>query len=175
MTTRTRQRGLFESQANIYLAAALLVAAALLHGTIIPMLGWRPDLMLVLVVTWSLLRGLPEGLLWAFAGGILLDLLSGGPFGAFTIALLVAALMAGVIHRAAFHVGLLQVAVVALATFAYEVVYLAILATTDYAANWNSLTGNLGPSLALNITLFILLSRPLAWLHRKTAAQSMEW
>ena len=175
MTTRSRQRGLFETQANIYLAAALLLLAALLHGTIVPGLGWRPDVMLVLVVTWSLLRGLPEGLLWAFGGGVLLDLLSGGPFGAFTLALLAAALVAGAVHRRAFHVGLLQVGVVALATFIYEAVYLVVLATGNHNANWAILARNLGPSLALNILLFIVLSRPLAWLNRKTAAESLEW
>ena len=175
MSARSRQRGLFATQANLYIAALLLLAAVLLHGTLVPMLPWRPDVMLVLVVTWSLLRGLREGLLWAFAGGVLLDLLSGGPFGAFTIALLAAALLAGAVHRAAFHVGLLQMAVVATSTLIYEAVYLTALATTDHAASWSLLARNLGPSLVLNILLFIVLSRPRAWLNRKTAAASLEW
>ena len=57
--------------------------------------GIAPDLMLLLVVSWSLLRGARASIPLALAGGLLLDLLSGGPFGAATIALLVAGVIIG--------------------------------------------------------------------------------
>ncbi len=168
MASPRRRRSLFATPANIYLMAALVLVMALLQVTWLPLIGWRPDLMLVLVVSWSLLRGPEEGVLWAFVGGVLLDLLSGGPFGAFTVALLLAALVAGVVHRAAFGAMLLQVAVMAVTTFLYHVVYLAVLASTEYTADWAFASRIIGPALAWNILLLLLLYRPLAWVNRRT-------
>ena len=85
MLNGRQRRGLFAVPVNVYLLIALVVAAAVIHVTWLPRLPVRPDLMLVLVVAWSLLRGVEEGLLWAFIGGVLLDLLSVGPFGGFTV------------------------------------------------------------------------------------------
>jgi rod shape-determining protein MreD len=52
--------------------------------------GLTPDLVLLVVISWGLLRSLDEVIPLALAGGLLLDLLSGGPFGAATVSLTVA-------------------------------------------------------------------------------------
>ena len=44
----------------------------------------RPDLVLLLVLAWSMLRGLTEGTIGGVAGGLALDLLSSAPFGLHT-------------------------------------------------------------------------------------------
>jgi rod shape-determining protein MreD len=174
VATQRRQRGLFWTPANIYLIVALVIGMALLHVTWLPLMAWRPDLMLVVVVIWSLQRGLREGLVWAFFGGALMDLLSAGPFGAFTLALLVAALVAGLAHRAAFNAWLLRVSVLALATFLYHVVYLGVMLTAGYG-RWATTSQLLGPALGLNLLLFLLLYRPLAWANRRPAGVDMNW
>lgn len=43
--------------------------------------GTRPDLVLLSVIDWTLMRGVEEGMLWGFVGGIFVDLFSGLPFG----------------------------------------------------------------------------------------------
>ena len=83
----------------------LLISAALLQTTLAPYIninGVHPDLVLVLVIGWTVLRGLEEGLIWAFIGGISLDFFSGAPFGVFTLAMLVAAFVAGLFHGRTF-------------------------------------------------------------------------
>lgn len=175
MANQRRQRNLFATPANIYLMAALMLLMALLHITWLPLMTTRPDLMLILVVAWSLMRGLEEGLLWAFAGGALLDLLSGGPFGAFTLAMLIAGLIAGAVQRTAFSAVLWQVAVMALATFLYHIVYVGVLATTGRPIDWTVVSGLIGPTLVWNVVLLVLFYRPLVWLtqRRGRAARSL--
>ncbi len=58
----------------------------------------HPDLILLLVVSWVILRGLEEGLAWALVGGLSLDLLSGAPFGIFSLVILLSVLVAHAAH-----------------------------------------------------------------------------
>ncbi|MFN8454183.1 MAG: rod shape-determining protein MreD [Anaerolineae bacterium] len=70
---------------------AILITATLLQATLSPYLkinGVHPDFVLVLVIGWTTLRGLPEGLTWSLIGGLSLDFLSGAPFGIFTLVML---------------------------------------------------------------------------------------
>lgn len=69
----------------------ILVAAALAESTVGYRLdalgGGRLNLVLVLVTVWSLVRGVPDGLLSGLVGGLALDLMSGTPFGLHTMLL----------------------------------------------------------------------------------------
>ncbi|MQC25107.1 MAG: rod shape-determining protein MreD, partial [Chloroflexi bacterium] len=85
---------------QLLLGIGLLPLAALLQSSVLPHLPFaalRPDLMLVIVLAWNLARSHRDGLLWAFAGGLLLDTLSAGPFGAMLLALFVVSLTANFI------------------------------------------------------------------------------
>lgn len=64
----------------------ILTLAAILQATVLNrvMAGPRPDLVLVVVLAWSMLRGVAEGTVGGIAGGLALDLLSGAPFGLHT-------------------------------------------------------------------------------------------
>ena len=78
-----------------------LISAALLQVTLSPYVkisGVHPDLVFVLVIGWMILRGLEEGHLWALIGGLSLDVLSGAPFGVFTLSMLLVALTANLFH-----------------------------------------------------------------------------
>jgi rod shape-determining protein MreD len=91
------------------LFALLLFSAAMIQAVTLPslhVLGVLPDLVLVLILVWSALRGTAEGLIWAFAVGILLDVLSLDPLGTNGLALLVVVLMAGPARRRLLHSGM---------------------------------------------------------------------
>jgi rod shape-determining protein MreD len=66
------------------IAAGLLALAALLQsveGPSLPVVRGRPDLVLVVVLAWAMLRGSGEGALVGFLGGVLLDSAAYTPFG----------------------------------------------------------------------------------------------
>jgi rod shape-determining protein MreD len=66
------------------IAALLLAVAALiqsLQGPSLPLVRGRPDLVLVVVLAWSMLRGSGEGAFVGFLGGVLLDSVLYTPFG----------------------------------------------------------------------------------------------
>ncbi len=71
------------------LRALLLLSVALLQTALAPTLWrFRVDWVLLLVVGWTLLRGLLPGLRWAIYGGVALDLLGAMPMGSHLLALL---------------------------------------------------------------------------------------
>src|SRR2546428_13798995 len=71
------------------LGVLIPLAAALLQGTVAPLIavgGARPSLPLLVAASWSVAAGAREGVWWAFLGGIVSDLISAGPLGAFSLA-----------------------------------------------------------------------------------------
>ncbi|HEX8967519.1 MAG TPA: rod shape-determining protein MreD [Chloroflexota bacterium] len=69
---------------RLVVAAGLLAAAALgqsVIGPSLPLVHGRPDLVLVVVLAWSLLRGSGEGAFAGFLGGVLLDSVGYTQFG----------------------------------------------------------------------------------------------
>ena len=61
-----------------FLSIPLLGVAAALQASLMPqirLLGGEPDLVFLLVIAWAINRELEDGVIWAFVGGILLDLL----------------------------------------------------------------------------------------------------
>jgi rod shape-determining protein MreD len=74
-------------------AAAVAVVAALFELTVVPHVsvdGAHPHLVLVLGVIWTVAAGAETGLVWAFVGGLALDVLAPRPVGATAVALLLA-------------------------------------------------------------------------------------
>lgn len=69
--------------------ACLLLGIALLQTALSPTIWrFRVDWVLLIVLSWTLLRGLLAGLHWAMYGGISLDLLGAMPVGSHLLALL---------------------------------------------------------------------------------------
>jgi rod shape-determining protein MreD len=140
-------------------------------------LGVKPDLMLLVVISWSLLRGAKEGMVWAFIGGMGLDLVSGAPFGTFTVALVALSILAGLGELSVFrtHIALPLIATL-VATLAYDLFFLLLLQMRGCSIVWaDSLTKVVLPSILLNMLLSPLVYRTLYWLHRKTGPEEMAW
>ena len=151
----------------------LLTGIALIQTTVlarVSILGARPNLMLLVVLTWAVVRGLDEGLVWAFVGGLIMDLLSGGPLAGTALALVAAAYLAG--QSLGEEVGSEVVRLVILAVLGvltYHVTLLVVLGWTGHPVNWGfSLTRVAGPSVVLNAVLTPFVLQPLRWLDQVT-------
>jgi len=112
---------------------AVPVAAALLQGALVGLIsvgGAFPNLPILVAASWSVATGAREGLWWAFFGGLALDVLSGGPLGAYTVAALPAVLLVGLGERSPAKPVPLVVGVfaVALAALLAQLLYLGLLA-----------------------------------------------
>jgi len=83
---------------SLYYGIPLLMLASILQSVWVEglrVLGGRPDLALLLVVAWAVIRGADEGALWGFVAGVFCDLLSGSSFGLWTVMLTSVGLLAG--------------------------------------------------------------------------------
>ncbi|NLS79327.1 MAG: rod shape-determining protein MreD [Chloroflexi bacterium] len=98
--------------------------------------GIKPNLVLLVVVVWSLMYGAREGSIWALMCGILLDLLSGAPLGAASLALLVAGLLAGLRLWRTIHAQWFLPALVAAASVAHDLVLMLLLQIGGHPLIW---------------------------------------
>ncbi len=115
-----------------YLSLPVLLIAAVLQSTVVPEIrigNGGPDLILMLVLAWTLLADIEEGLYWAVIGGIFQDLINGVPTGTSALALVVVAfgvnMVVGQVGRHNIPVPLL---VAVAGTVAYQLL-LAVLLT----------------------------------------------
>jgi rod shape-determining protein MreD len=141
----------------------------------VSLLGGRPNLILLSVIAWGVLRGSTEGAVWAFIGGLVLDLLSGGPMGAMTLALLIVSFLAGRGWRRELGSAVMQLVLLTLGLcFVYHILLLLILGWTGYPVNWAYGLGRVAaPSAILNAVLVPLVYFPLVWLDRRTRAEGL--
>lgn len=165
---------------NPYLAVVLLAGIALLQTTLAPHVsftGAKPQLMLLAVVSWSLLRGGRAGVVWGFIGGLMLDFLSGGPFGIFTLSLILVGYVSGVGEINVFRVHFLWLGmIVVMATWFYNVITLGLLQLLRQPVAWEAgLLHVVLPVVLLNILALPLIYLPLHRLHRLTGEPQMDW
>jgi rod shape-determining protein MreD len=69
---------------SLQLGLPLMLVATLIQAIIFPhlrMYGGQPDLVVLIVLVWAILDPKQEGMIWAFVGGLCLDLFSGVPLG----------------------------------------------------------------------------------------------
>jgi rod shape-determining protein MreD len=146
---------------------------ALIQATLLSQInlwGARPDLMLLVVLAWAVVRGTDEGAVWGFIGGLVVDLLSGGSLGAMALALLVVAFLAGQSWGQGLGPSVARLLLLAfLSVVAYHLVLLVVLVWAGHTVDWGfALVQVAGPSALLNALLAPFVQRPLAWLERET-------
>lgn len=87
---------------RLTLAAVGAVVTALLQLTFVPHVqigGAQPDLVLVFAVTMTVIGDVESGLVWAFVGGLMIDVLAPRPLGMTAFALLISVGIASVLGR----------------------------------------------------------------------------
>ncbi|WP_376788515.1 rod shape-determining protein MreD [Thermoflexus sp.] len=143
----------------------VLGLAALLQATWIPMgipYPGRPNLVFLMVATAAFLAPLEEGWGWALAGGLWLDLFSGGPLGLSALALMAVVPLAYGLSRPVFRGRLIMPALVAAAgTFLMEGVRGFLLMALQYPMDWNAAFRQIMLPEALWNTIGMLLLYPL--------------
>lgn len=137
--------------------------------------GARPDLALVIVVAWTLLRGARSAIIWAFIAGIWLDLVSGGPFGMYTLGLVSATAVAGLGGRTVFRGHLvLAIGMVAIATIVQDLIQWLLVRLTGAPISFPGALLRLTlPEVAINMAVMLILYPLLSWINRATERERM--
>lgn len=114
---------------HIYVAILLMAALAILHTSVLaqlPVPGAVPQLLFLVALSWGIVRGLEEGLIWAFIAGIFTDLFSLGPLGISALAFMAGVAGPLMLRRALPpHRLLVAMFLAALGTIIYLLVYAA--------------------------------------------------
>jgi rod shape-determining protein MreD len=165
---------------NPYLYFGILFGTALLQSTVMPkitLLGVHPDLVLMAVTSWSLLRGAEEGMLWALVSGVILDLLSGAPFGVYSLTLLVIGFAAGLGQRNMLRIDILApIIVIPLATLVYVLVVATLLKLLGWEMAWGArLKAVLLPSILVNSLAMPFIYLPVRLLHHRVGREEISW
>jgi rod shape-determining protein MreD len=164
-----------------YAIAPLLFVAALVQSTMLTRVeigSVKPDLVLILVIIATLIYGGRRGIAFAFIGGIALDLFSGGPMGASSLALILAAVAVspGNSTFSRFNV-LVPISACIVGTVVYGLAYIGVLVALDVVVRlpfFDALTlssdtelrvpfmaiveNTLLPSVAYNAAIMLLLT-----------------
>lgn len=174
------QYAIRSSAMNLYFTIPFLTLVAIFQGTAAPQIriaSGYPDLMLLSVVSWQLVQTRGEGYTWAFIGGLLVDLIGGGPFGASILALLAAAAVA---DRVGGGLARDQVALPLissfLGTFAFHGVYLIVLRIFGRAFDpTDAVFQVVLPSALVNMVLSPFLFRAMVAIHRRVTPPGVTW
>ncbi len=99
--------------------------------------GLKVELVLLLVTSWSMLRGFEESIVWAVIGGLGLDLFSAAPFGVMMLALAVTSFVLGQIGTSLLRTNpLLPIVAAPIATVVFNVMVAATLEGFGWQIRW---------------------------------------
>lgn len=161
---------------RVALALVVPLVAALVQGAVASLIsvgGAFPSMPVLVAASWSIAAGAREGLWWAFIGGLATDVLSAGPLGAFTVALLPGALLVGLGERSTAKpvpvlAGALGVAVAAVLT---QSIYLGLLAFLGHPLPPPSVSLAETGGVAIYTGALALVAYPLARIVRRVTEQ----
>lgn len=139
------------------IVGACLITCVFLQATVFPeasLVSVMPDFTMVIVLIWSAVRGVQEGLAWAFAIGILLDTVALDPLGANALALLPAVLLGGMAGQRFFHSGLIVPVIAALAaTYCHAVLLLLVRSAGGDSLSFEAVGRIVGLQSLLNMII----------------------
>jgi rod shape-determining protein MreD len=161
--------GMWRSPSS-YAMVVVLVLSVVVQGTLfgrIRFFGASPELLVAVIVCWSLLSDVASGLLWAFLAGVGIDLIAGIPLGASSLALMPVAFLGGAGRNSVYgNNALLPVTLVLLATPLHGLIMLALLQVRQIPVDWlESLARVILPAMVLNALLMLPVMALLRWLH----------
>jgi rod shape-determining protein MreD len=152
-----------------------MVQSALALG--VRVVGVHPDLVMIAAVSWCLLRGRREALVFAAFGGLALDMQSAGPLGLLTLATVAATLAASIGEINVFRTvaSLPYVTIVTATAVYYLIVIMGVRLMGRPLALGPLLATTVAPAMALNLVCML----PAYWLARRfsggLAPSSADW
>ena len=150
------------------IAAVLVLLVAVVETSVLPsfrVLGVHANLMLVLLLSWAMVRGMEEAMVVVPLGGLALGLMDGQLLGAAMLALIPLVLLTE-IREARIIEGefLLAVLLILLSTLAYEVIILIILRVTGDTVQWWGILSRVVVPAAIVNALLVPPVYGLLWL-----------
>jgi len=125
---------------SYYLGLPLLILVALTEVSVLPMFrvyGLQPNLMLVLLIAWLIVRGANEAFILAPIGGVLLGLVDGAPTGTALIGLAPLAFLQELRGSQLREGGLIAaIAFAIVMSFFYNYVHLAVFTLEGQSGDW---------------------------------------
>ncbi|MBI2846178.1 MAG: rod shape-determining protein MreD [Chloroflexi bacterium] len=169
---------------NIYfvivgLAVSTLLQIAFLPKAIAPL--FSPDLVLILVASWSLLRGAREGIVWGGIGGLFLGIFSQLPLGTHILLLTFLASLISLVQPSIYRSNLLfPLVVVFLASLLYNlglvlIGWLTFGANMTLAMRFELLISVIFPQALGNTFLTLLIYPLLRAVHTATSRARLGW
>jgi len=140
-------------------------------------LGVTPNMVLLVTISWTLLRGTQEGSVVALAGGVVFDALSSAPFGAATLSLVAVALVAGVWEMNLFRsIRLVPYMAALLGTLVHGMVFLFVMRVAGRPVIWGAMFWEvIAPALLVNTVAMIPVHIALRWAQAQLRPPPVEW
>ncbi len=156
---------MLQDRTNIVLIAMMIPVLALVAigqaviGPHLALLQAKPNLVLLLVLAWTLIRGRREGMFIGFFGGLWLDSLGMSPLGASSLALVVASFLVGMgRHQVRTTHILFSAWAAVLGTLAFTIIYHLTLGLIQTTAVWlEELGSGLWFQVVFQTSLMLLL------------------
>lgn len=138
----------------------VVIVVLIIQSTLLPIIAFKgisPDMLLVLVVSYSLLSGREKGLGLGFFAGLLQDLALGNIFGINTLSKMAVGYLFGLAERKVFKENvLLPVVATAVATLIHSLVLFMVLFLLGYKVDLLAAMVNVvGPLTAYNVIIAI--------------------
>lgn len=148
---------------SIFLAVPLMVVLTVLQTALLPyfpLFGVTPSLPFLVALAWGLLRGVNEGVVWAFIAGFFMDLFTAAPVGGMALTYMIAVLAASVINDVLpTNRTVIPMLLAAIATIIQQLLYAIFLAIFGY-----SIVQVIAASLLPTVLLHTFLILPIYWL-----------
>ncbi len=164
---------------SLFVAAIGATVTAIFELTVGPYLrvgNAQPHLVFILAIITTVAVGLEAGLVWAFVGGIALDVLAQRPLGASSFALIISVGLAAAITRPFIRIRpLVVVPAVALLSFVYSMTLFVLLGALGSVAS-NDPVAALAPSVVYDTVLAVIVGPLAVAIHdRYTDVERADW
>jgi rod shape-determining protein MreD len=154
-----------------YISLPLLLVAVVIQSTIVPEIrvgNGGPDLILMMTLSWAMLAGLEEGIVWALVGGILQDLSIGIPTGTTALALVIVVFLSDlVIGQIGRNNLIFPPLVIGIGTVVYHFLLAVLLSiigrpvSIPYMLTYITL-----PTLAFHVVMILPIFRIMGWIFQ---------
>jgi rod shape-determining protein MreD len=165
---------------SLYFTIPFLTLLAIFQSTAAPQIriaGGYPDLLLITILSWALAEPYGDAYVWAFTGGLAVDLISGGPFGASALGYLAVVVVADRIGGGLVRDRVALPLVTAfVGTFAFHGVYLIVLRIFGWPIDVpDAVIRVILPTALINMLLSPIVFRLMLALHRRVMPTGVSW